>query len=158
MARTITKENDYQVRLTFNFENKKCDLTVYIDRKFVHWCKRRGMGASSELVYLVPEVLRTPACIFRGLRWEQDEPRRGHDRPGWICYCGAPGKAFRSNGTEIDPYVDEVFLVFLDDEKYVYGCGWEDADQVDNVMPMNWDDVVDPRFKELIYQKSEIVP
>ncbi len=158
MDTTVTKENDYRVRHALNYSNKKRDLTIYLDRGFVRWCKRRGMGPTSELAYIVPSVLRDPACVFRGLRWERDEPRTGADRPGWLCYCGTPDTAFRFDGTRIEPFLSEVFLVFLDDDKYVYACGWEEADLVDKTKPTNWDDAEYPRFKEQVFQKSEIRP
>ena len=155
---TATRQNEFCVPLALNPSTRKCDWTIYLDRDFVRWCRNRGMGATKELVFLVPQVLKDPTCVFRGLRWERDESRKSRDRPGWLCYCGLPDKAFLAGGRAIPPYQGEVFLVFLDDDKYVYHCGWEEADAVHPTKPVNRDEREPPRFKAMVFQRSERRP
>jgi len=85
----------------------------------------RSMGQTKECAYLVPYILQTPSSVFEGLRREEDEDPRG---VGWRCYCGLPTAAYRANGTEVNPYPGQVYLVFVNQAMIAYNWRWERAD------------------------------
>ena len=95
---------------------------------------RRSMAHASECAYIVPKILSGPTAIFQGLRRDEDEDRLGY---GWRCYCGRPQQAYRPDGTSIPPYRDQVFLVFINDERVAYGWRWEKADPDDLNLPVD---------------------
>ena len=87
-----------------------------------------------------PAVLQHPAAVFEGLRWDEDEDRKG---VGWRCYCGIPGHAYLRDGTAIQPYAGQVYLVFVNDERVAYNWRWEEADPDNPRFPMGFQE----RFK-----------
>ena len=62
------------------------------------------------------------------------EDRRGY---GWRCYCGIPEHSYRSDGSEARPYADQVYLVFVNDERVAYNWRWERADPDDSTLPVD---------------------
>lgn len=86
---------------------------------------RRSMGHAKECGLIVPQILQNPTAIFEGLCEDEDEDRRGY---GWRCYCGVPGQAFHADGTARAPWPDQVYLVFVNDERVAYNWRWEQAD------------------------------
>lgn len=71
--------------------------------------------------------------MFEGIRWEDDDDGGAVD--GWLCYCGKPKLAFASDGSAIDPYEDEIFLVFVNAEGVAYNWRWEKCDEDDPTRP-----------------------
>lgn len=107
---------------------------------------RLGLSHLLDARDIVPGVLEQPAVIFEGLRWEGDEDR---DRPGWRCYCGTPSFRHDDRGTKVGPYPDQVFVVFVNDERVAYNWRWERA-QEDPAIPKG-----DDRFIRKIYDQRE---
>ena len=102
--------------------------------KYTQTVARRGMGHAKECAYTVPMILLRPTAIFQGLREDEDEDVRG---TGWRCYCGVPEKAYRPDGTERPPYPEQVFLVFVNEDRVAYNWRWESADPDDLDLPEN---------------------
>lgn len=102
---------------------------------------KRSMGHAKECGYIVPTLLEQPTAIFEGLRLDEDEDRQGY---GWRCYCGIPTAAFRADGTSRPAYPDQVYLVFVNDERVAYNWHWEKADPDDLNLPVDHAD----RFKK----------
>lgn len=115
-----------------------CEVLISFDR--MQAVGRRSVGHAKECAYIVPAVLQHPTGIFEGLRWDEDEDRKG---VGWRCYCGVPQHAYLRDGTAIRPYPGQVYLVFVNDEQVAYNWMWEEADPDTPRFPMNYHE----RFK-----------
>lgn len=96
---------------------------------------KRGMGHAKEAGLIVPFVLQHPTAIFEGLRRDDDEDRFGY---GWRCYCAVPPWSFRTDGREANPYPNQVYLVFVNDEHVAYNWRWEHADPSDPKLPQGF--------------------
>lgn len=106
-------------------------MSVYVAHERIRSMGNRGMVLAREFAFLVPEILRGPTAIFEGIRLEADEDR-GSASDGWRCYCGIPSRRFRKDGTETAPYVNQVFLVFVNADHVVYCWRWEAADEAND--------------------------
>ena len=67
----------------------------------------------------------TPYGNFEGLRMDEDEDRKG---VGWRCYCGIPEHAYLRDGTEIRPYTEQIYLVFVNEDRIAYNWRWEKSE------------------------------
>jgi hypothetical protein len=89
------------------------------------------------LAYIVPGVLKAPVAVFR-------EGRHG------LCYVGIPDRSYPANlgGDPAQPYKDQVFLVFVDEEdnNLIHQWEWCEADANNPTLPINHA----ARFKERI--------
>ena len=111
-----------------------CEVLISFDR--LQTVARRGLGHAKECGLIVPEILQKPTAIFEGLRRDEDEDRWGY---GWRCYCGVPQHSYRADGTEARPYADQVYLVFVNDERVAYNWRWERADENDRRLPVDYE-------------------
>ena len=111
---------------------KTCKVQIRQERLLA--VARRSLGQAKECGYIVPAILQHPTAIFEGLRSDEDEDRRG---VGWRCYCGVPPTAYRADGTERPPWPQQVFLVFVNEERVAYNWRWEPADAEDPKLPFN---------------------
>jgi hypothetical protein len=93
-----------------------------------------------ECGYIVPAILSAPSAIFEGLRRDEDDDKWGC---GWRCYCGIPQCAYTSGGSEIPVYRDQVYLVFVNDEKVAYNWRWEKCEPGEPTLPFGYSE----RFK-----------
>lgn len=120
--------------LTFDAYNPigdgPCRVQISLDR--LRAVAKRGAGAILECRNIVPHILAHPTAIFEGLRRDEEEDRWGY---GWRCYCGLPTVAYRTNGTEINPYPRQVYLVFVNDGFIAYNWRWEYGDPEDLELP-----------------------
>jgi hypothetical protein len=114
---------------------------VQISSQRMQIVARRSLGQAKECGYIVPAVLGRPTAIFEGLRRDEDEDRWGY---GWRCCCGVPEKAYRTDGSEIRPYVGQVYVVFVNDERVAYSWRWEKADPDNRMLPVDHE----TRFKQ----------
>jgi len=119
----------------------KCEVLISFDR--MQTVARRSMGQAKECGHVLPAVLQGPTAIFEGLRWDEDEDRQGY---GWRCYCGIPEFAYHADGTERPPYLNQVYLVFVNDDRVAYNWRWEKADPDDPRLPENHEE----RFKRRV--------
>jgi hypothetical protein len=112
-------------------------LVYSLDYKKIQYIGKRSLGQLHETAEIVPFILQSPRSIFEGLCWDQDE--KGSRGVGWRCYCGLPELAYREDGIQIEPYHEEVCLVFVDDENIVYNWRWEKSDRADKGLPNEFD-------------------
>lgn len=106
------------------------------------WASKMGPGAVFELRDCVPHVLHHPAAIYRGLRFDEDEPRGRDLAPGWICYSGRPSCRYDlPTGVPVE-IPSRVLLVFVNEDWIVYHHHWYES--VDGRTPLDADD----RFRE----------
>lgn len=101
--------------------------TVKLNHRRMQQMTRRGIGAVLEMAHVVPEVLTNPKAIFEGLRRDEDEKYDNDYSIGWLCYVGIPSLAYCSDGREVESWENEMFLVYINDEKVVYNWRWEKA-------------------------------
>lgn len=120
-------------------DGKAC--TVQISYERMQTVARRSLGHASECGYIVPAILQKPTAIFEGLRLDADEDRRG---VGWRCYCGVPAHSYRADGTAAPAYPNQVFLVFVNQERIAYNWRWEKADPDQPDLPLGYAE----RFKQ----------
>ncbi len=108
------------------------EVLISFDR--MHAIGRRSLGHAKECGIIVPMILQHPTAIFEGLRHDEDEDLKG---VGWRCYCGIPDNAYYSDGTERSPFPDQVYLVFVNDDRVAYNWRWEKADPDDPSLPLD---------------------
>jgi hypothetical protein len=108
-----------------------CEVQISFER--MQAVGRRSMGHAKECGLVVPMVLGNPTAIFEGLRRDQDEDRLGY---GWRCYCGQPEHSYRPDGSQAPPYREQVYLVFVNEERVAYNWRWEKADSDDSRLPI----------------------
>ena len=116
-------------------------LEVQISFNRIQTVGKRSQGHASECAYIVPQILQKPSAIFEGLCLDADEPHRGY---GWLCYCGIPTCSYTTDGQTKDPWPNEVFLVFINDEKVAYNWYWTACDDDNHDLPKDHD----TRFKK----------
>jgi len=95
-----------------------------------------------ELRDCVPAVLARPTMIYRGLRFDNDDPRGQDLAPGWLCYCGLPSCRYDLRTEKKIGISDRVLLVFVNQEWIVYHHHW--CESADELTPIDADD----RFRE----------
>jgi len=52
-----------------------CEVTISFER--MQTVGRRSIGHARECGEIVPAILQHPTAVFEGLRWDEDEDRRG---------------------------------------------------------------------------------
>ena len=118
------KERNGYVTITAKDYRDLGEWDILLADATIHQSRRKGLELASELANIVPDVLANPTAIFMGIRWEPDE-NRASDVPGWLCYVGIPIASYNENGIEMPPFVDEVFLVFVNQDRVVYHFRWD---------------------------------
>ncbi len=131
---TYDQESNLYVYLDARSPDKKSNVSLKVSLKRMHDVSQRGMGQTSEMAHVLPEVLKDPRAIFSGLRKDEDEPRC-NDSLGHLCYVGVPSKAYSKDGIQVNPRYAQVYLAFVNDEEVVYNWRWEKADDEDLYLP-----------------------
>jgi hypothetical protein len=109
------------------------ELLISIDR--VRRTRHVGEGSALELGHIVPQVLLHPKAIFRNVRPESPD----HEES--LCYVGCPDRAYTNpDGILSPPWPNEVYLVFVNNERIIHNYRWEKADPQDRVLPQGFDD------------------
>jgi hypothetical protein len=81
------------------------------------------------LLKCATRVVQAPSAVFRGLR------REGRLRDG-MAFCGNPKRAYGNDGQSIDTNLDGlIFVVYADDQGYVFDWDWTQADPSDPSVP-----------------------
>lgn len=132
LAKDDSRRQYVTIRAIDPEDGKTCDVLISYDR--MQAVGRRSMGNAKECAYIVPMVLQHPTAIFGGLRRDEDEDRKGY---GWRCYCGIPDHGYLVDGTPVRPFPEQVYLVFVNDEKVAYNWRWERADPDDPKLPLD---------------------
>jgi hypothetical protein len=92
----------------------------------------QGHGAAMELADIVRWALRHPTAIYRGIR----DLERDISEDDWLCYVTVPQHAYdHKTGDKRPPWVGEVFLVFVTDERIVYCWYWCECDGQQTHLP-----------------------
>ncbi len=112
-------------------------FAVKISHKRMQTVAYRGKGHVLEMAYVLPKVLTEPKAIFEGLCRDKDEPKHDYSS-GWLCYVGKPSIAYKSDGTQVEPWQNEVYLAFVNDDNVVYNWRWEKADSKNLDMPKGY--------------------
>jgi hypothetical protein len=86
------------------------------------------------LVDCAREVIRSPYKVWRGLR--NDGPLKGK---GW-AYCGIPSRSWSKEGERRESPAGFTFIVFTDDDGFVFDWDWVKSDPVDNSLPADFTD------------------
>lgn len=107
--------------------------------KFQDRCRQVSEGELKTLAYTVPTVCMAPTIIYQGIREEHE-----HE---WLCYVGSPGTRFTKNGRQVDTQDDDIFLVFVNDERRVFGFAWEFSTGPNTGIPKG----AEARFKRRVY-------
>lgn len=115
-------------------------LSVFISHERLVTLGKRSKGQILEAAEIVPAVLQNPRAIFEGFCTDGDEDHRG---VGWRCYVGLPDRSYTVDGQKRPPWEDEVFLVFLNEDRVAYNWRWEKCDLDAPNLPKNYAD----RFK-----------
>jgi len=123
---------DYLTLAALEPDGSTGEVLISYDR--MQTVARRSMGHAKECGYIVPAVLQAPTAIFEGLASDEDEDRRG---VGWRCYCGAPAVAYRADGTSRPPFPNQVYVVFVNEDRVAYNWRWEKTDPDAPGLPLN---------------------
>ena len=108
------------------------------------WVASQGRGATLEFVETVRWSLKNIRHLFRGVR----DDDREIDDDGWLCYVSTPSKAYDwKRGIQVPPWENELFLVYMTDERVVYHWAWYDIDGEDPHLPIDHD----VRFRERVF-------
>ena len=95
----------------------------------------RGHGAAMELADTVRWTLLHPRAVFSGVR----ELDRGIAEDNWLCYVAKPGHAYdHKTGKRCPAWPNEVFMVFVTDERVVYNWYWSECDEQDSHLPADY--------------------
>jgi len=109
-------------------------IVALISQRRLEAAARRSEGQVLEAAYVVPQALQRPTAVFEGLKREGDEPHR-RGAAGWRCYCTIPDRAYDKDGQRHDPWDNEVFMAFVDDERIVYNWYWYQSDRENERLP-----------------------
>jgi hypothetical protein len=105
------------------------------------WVASQGRGAALELADTVRWSLIHPRAIFRGIR----DLERDIVEDQWLCYIACPQHAYdHKTGQKRGAWTGEVFMVFVTDDRVLYGWYWAECDQHDAHLPNDFED----RFRE----------
>lgn len=116
---------------------------LLISHEKMGWVAQQGEGAAKELGYTVRPALLTIRGIYRGVR----DLEKGIDEDDWLCYVATPSNAYDWKTGECRPaWKDEVLLIFVTDERVIYGWYWCKCDPQDKSRPFDHH----IRFKEQV--------
>jgi hypothetical protein len=99
-----------------------------------------------ELIYCVPPVLASPTVVFEGLR-KQGALKKGR------AYCGRPRRAYDNNGNPSPRPDGMIFVVFVDQDNFVFDWDWVKEDPQKEGYPENYSE----RFAAPVIGTKEVV-
>ena len=127
---------NYQDIQALNPENEKL-FGLKLSNGRMHAVAQRGEGAVCEMAHIVTDTLVKPKAIFQGLCRDEDEPHNDYSL-GWLCYSAIPTNAYLEDGRVVAPWKDQVFLVYVNDDKVVYNWRWDIADKTNLFLPIGF--------------------
>jgi hypothetical protein len=96
----------------------------------------QGHGTAMELADTVRWALLHPRAIFRGIR----DLDRDVSEDNWLCYVAVPGHAYdRKTGKRRPAWPNEVFMVFVTDERVIYNWYWTECDGQQSHLPADYE-------------------
>ncbi|MCE9555644.1 MAG: hypothetical protein K8T91_20025 [Planctomycetes bacterium] len=117
---------------------------VLISGKTIARAAGSGSGCAKELAYTVRCALLDIRHLYRGVR----DIDRQIDEDKWLCYIATPSHAYDyKTGEQVPAWRNEVFLVYVTDERVVYTWGWVTADPNNPHIPED----CDTRFREKVF-------
>jgi hypothetical protein len=121
---------------------------LLVSPKTLEWAAKGGAGKAKELAYTVRWSLLHPITVHLGVRdWDREI-----SEDNWLCYVARPGFAYNlKTGDKIIPaWDDEVFLVFVNDERVYYQSYWCKCDAVHSHLPVDYEG----RFRERVWFRN----
>jgi hypothetical protein len=109
---------------------------VLISYEKMHKVCSRSKGQVLDCAKNVPYTLQHPLHIYEGLCRDEDE--KESDDVGWRCYCCVPPHAYSKDGSEREPWPNQVFLVFVNAEKIAYNWYWHVCDEGSSTHPKSY--------------------
>lgn len=97
--------------------------------KFLERCRRVSNGELKTLAETVPHCCQSPTRIYQGIREEHE-----HE---WLCYCAQPTHYFTEHGAKKETQDDDIFLVFVNGDRRVFGFAWEKSESPNSGIPRN---------------------
>jgi hypothetical protein len=97
-----------------------------------------------ELLYCARRTVLAPTVVYRGLKRSGDAPPKVNN--GW-AFFGQPRRAFRNDGSASDAPKDMAFVVFADEDGYVFDWDWIPVDPDKPGYPLG---PLDERFEQEI--------
>jgi hypothetical protein len=126
-------------------------LVIY-DPRINGTLKRKDEANSHILLHTLPETLREPDAIFKGLRAE---------RCGGLCYAKHTARRYPNWLTRLRRLAEEdglvatpehqIFLAYVSDNGIVYRWGWEKADKYALMNGVYLPNDHENRFSERLY-------
>ena len=132
MGKARKPRRDYLTISAADAPSGTIDVLISHDRLIA--VAKRSIGQINEAAEIVPASLQKPGAIFEGLCQDDDEDHRG---VGWRCYVSVPDRSYTVDGRKQPPWQDEVFLVFVNEERVAYNWRWEKCDPDDPTLPQN---------------------
>lgn len=106
---------------------------LLISEKKAKWTAAQGEGRTKELCHTVRGVLSSPSAIYRGVRFAELDV----DDDSWFCYVGRPRQAYdHKTGKAVPAWENEVFLVFVNEDRVVYNWSWYTSDTDNPALPL----------------------
>lgn len=135
MAKRKESRREYLMIEGIDPETGKLTAQIQISYDRLHKISTRSIGQLKEAAEIVPQVLQKPTAIFEGLCLDNDEDHRGC---GWRCYVGLPDRAYRADGEQLPPLDGMIYMVFINSEGIAYNWRWENADETNPELPMDY--------------------
>lgn len=88
-----------------------------------------------ELLNCARQTILAPTSVFRGLKRGDDCSERVNE--GW-AFCGKPRQAFDNDGKPFPAPEGMVYLVYADDEGFVFDWDWVRENPEEAGYPVNW--------------------
>lgn len=114
-------------------DGKKWDVLIAPGK--IESVKRRGMGAVKEMVFTVPDGLVNIKHLYRGVR----DVDRDLSEDDWLCYISKPSRAYDyKTDRDVPAWENEVFLIYVNDEREVYIWFWVECDPNEPFLPKDY--------------------
>lgn len=113
--------------------------TFYIRTSVLDKYRESGFAAKHFDAYLIPEVLKSPAVVFEGLKRE--------DQSDSLCYARIPSKQYLDAHTTVPPWANRTFAVYMNKELKIFDWVWEISDKSNLSYPIDWE----TRYEKILW-------